>query len=97
MTMNCLPNQRSERANQKHPHEPAFRNASNVERAGPIPSRLVCETNLSEGRDRKIPGDVNQKSKKKSKTKRKTSMKAPKNAIRPVADAMNFEIKRLGR
>jgi hypothetical protein len=60
---------------------------------GPIPSRLVCETNLSEGRDRKIPSDLNQK----SKTKRKTSMKAPKNAIRPVADAMNFEIKRLGR
>jgi hypothetical protein len=61
--MNCLPNQRSERANQKHKHEPAFRNASNVGRAGPIPSRLVCETKLSEGRDRKIPSDLNQKSK----------------------------------
>lgn len=59
--MNCLPNQRSERSNQKHPHEPAFRNASNVGRAGPIPSRLVCETNLSEGRDRKVPSDLNQK------------------------------------
>jgi len=63
MTMNCLPNQRSKRANQKHPHEPAFRNASNVGRAGPIPSWLVCETSLSEGRDRKIPSDLNQKNK----------------------------------
>jgi hypothetical protein len=33
----------------------------------------------------------------KSKAKRKTSMKPPKNAMRPVADAMNFEIKRLDR
>jgi len=36
---------------------------------GFIPSRLVCETNLPEGRDRKIPSDLNQK----TKTKRKTS------------------------
>jgi hypothetical protein len=35
--------------------------------AGRIPSRLVCETNLPEGRDRKIPIDLNQK----TKTKRK--------------------------
>jgi hypothetical protein len=43
--------------------------------AGRIPSRLVCETNLPEGRDRKIPTGLNQK----AKTKRKTfAMKTPK-------------------
>ena len=35
-------------------------------RAGRIPSRLVCETNLPEGRDRKIPTDLNQKTKTKN-------------------------------
>ena len=39
------------------------------EGAGRIPSRLICETNLPEGRNRKIPTDLNQK----TKTKRKTS------------------------
>jgi hypothetical protein len=34
--------------------------------AGRIPSRLVCETNLPEGRDRKIPTDLNQKTKTKN-------------------------------
>ena len=29
------------------------------EAPGRIPSRLVCETNLPEGRDRKIPFDLN--------------------------------------
>ena len=32
-------------------------------RAGRIPSRLVCETNLPEGRDRKFSTDLNQKTK----------------------------------
>src|ERR1700693_6573296 len=31
-----------------------------------FPSRLVCETNLPEGRDRKIPTDLNQKTKTKN-------------------------------
>ena len=38
------------------------------EAPGRIPSRLVCETNLPEGRDREIPTDLNQK----TKTKRKS-------------------------
>ena len=33
---------------------------------GRIPSWLVCETNLPEGRDRKIPTDLNQKTKTKN-------------------------------
>jgi hypothetical protein len=37
--------------------------ASTVGRAGGIPSRLVCETNLSEGRGRKISTDLNQQTK----------------------------------
>jgi hypothetical protein len=57
-----------------------------VGRAGRIPNRLACETNLPEGRGRKIPSELNQK----TKTKRKSSMKPPKNAMRPVADAVNF-------
>jgi hypothetical protein len=36
--------------------------------AGRIPSQLVCETNLPEGRDRKIPTDLNEKTKTKPKT-----------------------------
>jgi glutaredoxin len=45
-----------------------------VGRAERIPSRLVCETNLPAGGNRKVPSDLNQK----TKTKRKTSMKPPK-------------------
>src|ERR1700730_6228790 len=40
-----------------------------------FPSRLVCETNLPEGRDRKIPTDLNQKTKN---TKQNIAMKTPK-------------------
>ena len=76
---------RSTRASQRFGTLPQI----TVGSAGRIPSRLVCETNLPEGRDRKIPTDLNQKT--------KTAMKAPKNAMRPVADAMNFEVKRLER
>ena len=42
--------------------------------AGRIPSRLVCETNLPAGGNRKVPNDPNQK----TKTKHKTPMKPPK-------------------
>ena len=45
------------------------------EAPGRIPSRLVCETNLPEGRDREIPTNLNQK----TKTKRKNiAVKIPK-------------------
>jgi hypothetical protein len=45
------------------------------EAPGRIPSRLVCETNLPEGRDREIPTNLNQK----TKTKRKSiAVKTPK-------------------
>jgi monothiol glutaredoxin len=43
-----------------------------VGRPGRIPRRLVRETDLQEGSDRKVTTDLNQK------TKRKTSMKTPK-------------------
>ena len=42
-------------------------------RAGRIPSRLVGETDLPERGNRKVPIDINQK----TKTKRKTPMKTP--------------------
>jgi glutaredoxin len=44
-----------------------------VGRAEQIPSRLVCETDLPEGRNRKAPTDHNQK----IKAKHKTPMKPP--------------------
>jgi monothiol glutaredoxin len=45
-----------------------------VGRAGRIPSRRVCETNLPAGGNRKVSNDPNQK----TKTKQKTPMKPPK-------------------
>jgi hypothetical protein len=38
----------------------------NCGQGGCFPSRLVCETNLPERRDRKIPTDLNQKTKTKN-------------------------------
>jgi hypothetical protein len=43
--------------------------------AGRIPSRLVCETNLPEGRDRKIPTDLNQKTKTKNRCLLETKLR----------------------